>query len=258
MACKHILGVQKQTTNIAVLLELGRVPMQIFAVKAAIKNWERIKQGKIGEALRTNYNFAKSDKLPWLTGIETILQSYNIGRQLKTQTNIEYRFIHKIMFKKQCDNFHQNAFKTISSPESKLRTYSLRKTEAGCEDYLHTIRNTTLRQTLTKFRLSNHALNIEKGRHATPKIPKEIRFCPFCTTKVEDDEHFLLECPTYKHQRNKLQNTGPSSAQNVKRLTQKEQFVTLMTSKNSMITAKYIHNSLETRNLLIQNPKRTT
>ena len=47
MACKQILGVQKQTTNIGVLLELGRVPLQNFAIKAAIKNWERIKTGKI-------------------------------------------------------------------------------------------------------------------------------------------------------------------------------------------------------------------
>ena len=37
MACKHILGVQKQTTNIGVLLELGRIPLQSYAIEAAIK-----------------------------------------------------------------------------------------------------------------------------------------------------------------------------------------------------------------------------
>ena len=46
MACKHFLGVQKQSTNIGVLLEPGRIPLQHFAVKAAIKNWERIKLEK--------------------------------------------------------------------------------------------------------------------------------------------------------------------------------------------------------------------
>ncbi len=44
MACKQILGVQKQTTNIGVLLELGRIPLQHFAIKTAIKIWERIKK----------------------------------------------------------------------------------------------------------------------------------------------------------------------------------------------------------------------
>ena len=47
--CKQLLGVQKQTTNIGVLLELGSVPMQLFAVKLAIKNWERIRQGHEGK-----------------------------------------------------------------------------------------------------------------------------------------------------------------------------------------------------------------
>ena len=45
MACKDILGVQKQTTNVGVLLELGRIPLQTYAKRAAIKNWERIKSG---------------------------------------------------------------------------------------------------------------------------------------------------------------------------------------------------------------------
>ena len=34
MICKQILGVQKQTTNVGVLLEIGRIPL---------KNWERIR-----------------------------------------------------------------------------------------------------------------------------------------------------------------------------------------------------------------------
>ena len=36
MACEHILGVQKHTTNIGVLLELGRIPLQTYA---RIKNY---------------------------------------------------------------------------------------------------------------------------------------------------------------------------------------------------------------------------
>ena len=43
---KQILGVQKQTTNIGVFLELGRVPIIFQAKKLAIKNWERIRKGE--------------------------------------------------------------------------------------------------------------------------------------------------------------------------------------------------------------------
>ena len=44
MICKQILQVQKQTTNIGVLLELGRIPLTIYAQKAGMKNWERIRK----------------------------------------------------------------------------------------------------------------------------------------------------------------------------------------------------------------------
>ena len=37
-----IIGVQKQTTNIGVLLELGEVPLTIVAQKNAMKDWVRI------------------------------------------------------------------------------------------------------------------------------------------------------------------------------------------------------------------------
>ena len=35
--CKELLGVQKQTTNVGVLLELGQVPLGIIANKNALK-----------------------------------------------------------------------------------------------------------------------------------------------------------------------------------------------------------------------------
>ena len=40
--CKQLLGVHIQTTNVAVLLELGRLPLEVFAKKNASKNWDRI------------------------------------------------------------------------------------------------------------------------------------------------------------------------------------------------------------------------
>ena len=40
--CKDLLGVQRQTTNIRVLLDLGRVPIMLYGRKNCIKNWYRI------------------------------------------------------------------------------------------------------------------------------------------------------------------------------------------------------------------------
>ena len=64
------------------------------------------------------------------------------------------------------------------------------------------IENIHERTSYTKFRLSNHQLMIEKGRHL--KIEKHCRLCPFCTSKVEEEHHFLLNCPMYTHLRERL------------------------------------------------------
>jgi hypothetical protein len=42
---------------------------------------------------------------------------------------------------------------------------------------------------LTKFRLSNHNLTIEKGRHL--RIPVKERLCPFGCKDIEDEFHLL-------------------------------------------------------------------
>ena len=42
--CKQILGVHRQTTNIGVLLELGRMSLDLEGIKLGVKNWERIRK----------------------------------------------------------------------------------------------------------------------------------------------------------------------------------------------------------------------
>ena len=59
MKCKQLLGVQKQT----VLLELGMLPLCIYAVKLAIKYWERIKQEKTNVLLMASHRVAMEGQL---------------------------------------------------------------------------------------------------------------------------------------------------------------------------------------------------
>ena len=161
MACKHVLGVQKQTTNIGVLLELGRIALQIYAKKAAFKNWERIRQGKV----KTSYANAVKDNLPWVTDMKECLEKNGMMCFYVNSYENKPPFIHKKLFQKLSDIFHQEAFCNITNPQSKLRTYGLLKTSIGLENYLTKITNPAFRRAVTKFRLSNHKLNIETGRH---------------------------------------------------------------------------------------------
>ena len=76
--CKQLLGVQKQTTNIGVLLELGQVPLGIYAKKMSIKNWLRItNHNKANEIITKSYDHALAQNMSWPIEIKSALS--NIG-----------------------------------------------------------------------------------------------------------------------------------------------------------------------------------
>ena len=90
---------------------------------------------------------------------------------------------------------------------SKLRTYSTFKCDIYMEPYLVNITNFKLRKILARFRLSNHSLAIEKGRHCKPKVPVELRVCKLCNFNcIEDEFHFLMVCPAYSTLRREFFN----------------------------------------------------
>ena len=84
----------------------------------------------------------------------------------------------------------------------KLKTLAHLKNNIVCENYLLSVDNIANRTALTKFRLSDHNLMIEKGRHQNVAICD--RTCPFCPDQTENELHFLLKCPTYRELRRKL------------------------------------------------------
>ena len=141
MMCKQLLGVQKQTTNIGILLELGRVPLQLYAIKLAIKNWERIKQKKANMYLNLAYSDALKENLQWITSIKEYLETNGMLSLFINSYENKPFFVHKKLFQTLSDNFHQKAFETIKNDNSKLRTYAIFKTEIGFEKYLTETRN---------------------------------------------------------------------------------------------------------------------
>ena len=61
MFCKQLLGVQKQTNTMGILLELGMVTMTYHALKAAIKNWDRVRNKKSNNLLYESLNNASKE-----------------------------------------------------------------------------------------------------------------------------------------------------------------------------------------------------
>ena len=102
----------------------------------------------------------------------------------------------KDKIKKICHKIYDEYWwsEIIKSP--KAISYALFKNEISSEKYLFQIKNIKHINTLTRFRLSNHNLMIEKGRHFRPKIERNERFC-FFLDEIENEIHFVTKCPLY-------------------------------------------------------------
>ena len=128
------------------------------------------------------------------------------------------------------DQFNSDALSSIRNPENKLRTYGLFKLEIGRELYLSEIRSKKIRTQLTKLKISDHNLMIEKGRHKG--VHKNLRFCPFCQGTVEDELHFLINCLTCKYLRKPLMDSLSIENIDVNPIT--EVFINLMSRLQSL------------------------
>ena len=158
------------------------------------------------------------------------------------------------LFGKAKDTFHQLAFHGIEKADAKLRTYSLIKQEIGREDYLEQIKNTKHRQQLTKFRLSNHKLRIEVGRHMN--LPKEERICEMCNKGIEDEIHFLVKCDFYKTLRKPLYDICTELRPQFGFYSDQEKFIFIMT--NSVLmgnVSKFLVSALKDRDVYLETSK---
>ena len=106
---------------------------------------------------------------------------------------------------------------------------------------------------MTKLRLSNHKLMIEKGRHQG--LEKEERICPFCTS-VEDEIHFLTECEVFTPLRRDLltQAQNISKSPQMRHLQGKDLFKFLLQREDlAKLVSKYLTRSMELREFLFDN-----
>ena len=247
MFCKQLLGVQKQTSNVGAFLEAGMVPLRLYAQKACIKNWERIHNSRANHFMRESYNGAVNDDLDWYKLIKMHLNQNGLGSHLMEGGTPPDQTLHHKYFSRVKDVFHQSSLASIINPNGKLRTYGLIKESINIENHLIMVPNIKQRTCLTRFRLSNHKLLVEVGRHQGLLLNERIcRFCP--SNDIEDEIHFLINCNTYQILRKPLLDICRELKPNFEFYSATEKFIFIMTctylSKN---LAKFVYEAMELR-----------
>ena len=113
------------------------------------------------------------------------------------------------------------------------------------------------RTALTKFRLSNHELMIEKGRHQG--LEENQRICPTCRNEIETEQHFLINCTTYQVHREKLMEDVANISTTFTEMDENEKFVFLINEPCvSKLIGEYLSKTLSVREFLLKNHREST
>ena len=113
------------------------------------------------------------------------------------------------------------------------------KTDHTSSSYLDLKRETAGKRALVKLQIRSHKLIIEIGRYN--QTTKDNRHCPFCGCNViEDEVHFLFQCPTYSMIRNTFDYKVKTLIPNITQLPINGLINELMNSCNYFINIQFI------------------
>ena len=122
------------------------------------------------------------------------------------------------------DNFVQNWNGRLQDSSRAICYKNI--SDFGFKQYLECVTVKKFRNALLRLRTSSHRLEIESGRWARPTSkPIAERLCFVCN-KLEDEYHFVLECPVYNDLRCKY------IKRNFWRRPNMLKFIDLLTSDN--------------------------
>ena len=191
--CKSILRTQRKTTNNACRAELGRYPLIIKIKKRALKFYDHLKESSPD----TLHNIALNHREN-LQGCPLSKLVQELYTQTQAQQPDGKPIRPNMIIRKQKESY-MTYWKETTQNQSKMECYLTLKREYTLAEYLSTVNDPKLRKILTRYRLSEHSLAIEKGRHRKTPLQREDRLCTHCTQNaVETELHFLTTCPLYQ------------------------------------------------------------
>ena len=197
---KWILGVNMSCSNVAVYGETGTFPLMHHGLVLLIKYWYRLEKMENSSLVQLAYNINKQDNLQWFQTIEFLLEKYN----LIDITHVENDSLREKTIKNSIEEKTRVEWEMSLKKNKKLAFYRKFKSSHNFEPYLDNIKFYKDRKIFTKFRCSDHSLEIEKGRHKN--LTRGQRICLLCQRQVETEKHYLVYCPKFnKFRKNDFQ-----------------------------------------------------
>ena len=201
---RSILRLPSNSVCSMVYGELGRSPLQHRWHKQVLRFWNRLLSTP-NELLKAAFveNSRMSQLAPspgqavgtnWCSQVERLILHFAAPGPLSVYEDLDVRQYSEMFFR----SFRHAALSSESHMSVYYRMFKQRHVYSA---YLSEVHNVHLRVLLTRFRSGCHWLAVNEGRYSG--IPRDQRVCPHCPSVVEDEHHFLLQCPAYSCLRDK-------------------------------------------------------
>ena len=199
--CKRLLGVKKTTQNDFIYGELGRTNFLTKRYLLIIRYWFKIlsaderKYVKLIYRLMQNDIEARPNTVNWASLLRDLLSSLGFHEVWIHQGVGNYNNFIAAVKQRLTDTFIQNWTARLeeSTRANFYRTFAAFK----LQPYLDNVNVSKFRYALSRLRMSSHRLEVESGRWVKPNpTPLNERKCLNCKV-LEDEYHFVLECPLY-------------------------------------------------------------
>ena len=221
---KRVLGCNIQTSNIMIRGEVGMRPLLLNVIKSVVAYTENIKNRPTSTVYAAYDYELHNDVSP---NFCTFIEKFDLNLQNNVNKN---------SLKKICQDTYDRRWweEIINSP--KATSYAKFKNNVKWERYLNQVGNSKHRKSLSRFRLSNHPLLIERGRHMRPRLERSDRKCFRCSSDIEDECHFVIKCPLYIKERNRLFDACRKTCLSFDSMSEEQKFIFILSNEDIDIT----------------------
>ena len=189
--CKYLLGIRKNSSNVAARGELGRSPLLLDFLHHTFKYRDRVSEPSNSLVYEAYRESTKCNTTSWAN----LLNQLPSRLDCFDESSFSITMLRQMYEKSWRDQLCRVTITKGETVNSKLRTLAKVKTDFTIENYVLTL-PFTKRRDFSKLRTSAHSLEIETGRYND--ISCELRHCKLCSSDaVEDEKHFLLSCPFF-------------------------------------------------------------
>jgi hypothetical protein len=242
-AIRYFIGVHNKATLLGLEGDIGWKNCKIRQNVNMIKLWNRFVLMENDRLTKKVFEWDLKLGIGWSKEVLEIYQNCDLANIFYDRTVCNLKLIEKKLYVNR-----NRIWNDLLSMKPKLRTYRKFKSDIMVESYIF-IDNRKRRSLIAQIRLGILPLNIETGRFKNQ--PVEERICQMCENNlVEDEVHFILNCPAYEDIRIQLYNS--ITYVNFNEMESEQKFMYIFKNE-SLKLSKYIEKAWEIRSLKLYN-----